>query len=142
MALLLPGIPVYPQFALFYDAVSPFVYVVGVKMTALSLVWRLAVASLTLLLSANLGVLAQAPTQTWTPAATCTSGLPTPASSNGTYVDAFGANWAVQCAQDSTGFSYDQFEGTNGHGVYACFLGCDNRPGCTAFMYTGTVSGT
>ena len=103
--------------------------------------WRLAVASLLLSLSPYLGVLAQAPTQTFTPAATCTSGLPTPSASNGTYVDAFGANWAVQCAQDSTGYSYDQYEGTNGHGVYACFLGCDNRPGCTAFMYTGTVSG-
>ena len=86
-------------------------------------------------------VFAQNPSQTWTPAATCTNGLPTPTASNGTYLDAFGATWAVQCAQDNTGFSYDQYEGTNGHGVYACFLGCDNRPGCTAFMYQGTVSG-
>ncbi len=110
-------------------------------MTPPSLAWKTAVASLFILLSANLGVLAQTPTQTYTPAATCTSGLPNPANPNGTYVDAFGANWAVQCAQDSTGFSYDQYEGTNGHGIYACFLGCDNRPGCTAFMYTGTVTG-
>ena len=110
-------------------------------MTGPPLVWRQAVVSLTLLLSLNRCALAQTPTGTFTPAATCTNGLSNPTASSGTYVDAFGANWAVYCGQDSTEYSYDQFEGTNGHGVYACFLGCDNRPGCTAFMYTGTVAG-
>jgi len=89
----------------------------------------------------NGGAYAQAPSQTWTPAATCTQGLPTPSASNGTFIDSFGANWAVQCGQDSTYSSYDPAEGTNGHGIYSCFRGCDNRPGCTAFTYYGTVSG-
>ena len=106
-------------------------------MTLPSLVWKMAVA----ILSLSLSVLAQTPTQTWTPAASCTNGLATPASSSGSYIDAFGANYAVQCGQDSTGPWYDGNAGTNGHGIYSCFLGCDNRPGCTAFMYTGTVTG-
>ena len=110
-------------------------------MAIISFGWRTAVARVLVLSFSELLVFAQNPSQTWTPAATCTNGLPTPAASNGTYTDAFGASWAVQCGQDSTGFSYDQFEGTNGHGVYSCFLGCDNRPGCTAFMYQGTVAG-
>lgn len=107
-------------------------------MKSLLAFWKMALA---ISVSIGLGVLAQVPSQTWTPAATCTSGLPTPAASNGTYVDAFGANWAVQCGQDSTYASYDTNEGTNGHGIYSCFLGCDNRPGCTAFSFWGRVTG-
>ena len=110
-------------------------------MTTTSFGWRTVVAIIFVLSFHRIRVFAQNPSQTWTPAAACTNGLPTPAASSGTYVDAFGANWAVQCGQDSTGFSFDQYQGTNGHGVYACFLGCDNRPGCTAFMYQGTVTG-
>lgn len=105
-------------------------------MTLPSLVWKMA-----LTLSLSLGASAQTPSQTWTPAATCTNALATPAASSGSYIDAFGANWAVQCGQDSTGAWFDGNAGTNGHGIYSCFLGCDNRPGCTAFTYTGTVSG-
>jgi hypothetical protein len=92
-------------------------------------------------LGLSLGAYGQAPTQTWTPTATCTLGLPTPTASNGTFIDSFGANWAVQCGQDSTYDSYDPLEGTNGHGIYSCFRGCDNRPGCKAFSFFGTVSG-
>lgn len=80
------------------------------------------------------------PTQTWTPAPTCSNGLANPAAQNGTYVDKYGASYTVQCAQDSTGFVYDMNGPTNGQGVYACFKGCDQRPGCTAFAYIGTVT--
>lgn len=80
------------------------------------------------------------PTQTWTPAATCSNGLPTPASLGGTYNDRYGALWNVECAQDNTGVAYD-VKGTNSQGVYACFQGCDKRPGCTAWSFIGSVSG-
>ena len=34
-------------------------------------------------------------------------------------------------------------QGTNGGGLFACFNGCANRIGCTAFSYYGTTtSGT
>lgn len=97
---------------------------------------------ISLSLSLGLGVNAQAtPSQTWTPAASCTNGLPTPTASNGTYIDGYGANWAVYCGQDNTGAVYDAYEGTNGEGIFGCFEGCDQRPGCTAFSYSGTVAG-
>ena len=79
--------------------------------------------------------------QTWVPNAQCSAGLPNPSALNGTFTDQFGAFWEVNCAQDSDGFSYDQNSGTNGHGIYACFQGCDKRPSCRAFSYTGTVTG-
>lgn len=82
----------------------------------------------------------QSATQSWYQAPQCTNGLTNPALQNGSYSDHYGANWAVQCGQDSTGFFYDGYEGTNGQGPYACFKGCDSRPRCTAFMYQGSVS--
>ena len=82
------------------------------------------------------------PSNTWAPAPTCSNGLsPSPVTLQGTYLDQFGANWNVECAQDSDGFVYESNSGTNGQGIYACFQGCDKRPGCTAFQYTGTVTG-
>ncbi|KAK3116534.1 hypothetical protein LTR53_003022 [Teratosphaeriaceae sp. CCFEE 6253] len=86
---------------------------------------------------------AQAPTptpsQTWTPSPVCSNGLATPSSLRGTYSDAYGANWDVECAQDSTGFVYN-VQGTSGFGVYGCFRGCDNSPGCTGFSFIGSVT--
>ncbi|KAK4892764.1 hypothetical protein LTR27_008863 [Elasticomyces elasticus] len=94
-----------------------------------------ALAGSALLLASGVNGQTSTPTQTWTPAPVCTNGLATPSSSpGGTYNDVWGANWNVQCAQDNTGFSYDS-GGTNGLGPYACFQGCDNRPGCTAWAF-------
>jgi len=88
-------------------------------------------------------VRAQNPAQTWSAGqATCSNGLANPAAQppGGTFIDQFGANYSVECAQDSTGFVYDANQGTNGQGVYACFQGCDKRPGCVGFYYQGSVS--
>ena len=93
-------------------------------------------------LSLSLGVSAQAtPSQTWTPAPSCINGLPTPSISAGTYIDGYGANWAVYCGQDNTGTVYDAYSDGDGEGVFGCFEGCDQRPGCTAFSFAGTVNG-
>ncbi|KAK5718207.1 Histone-lysine N-methyltransferase set-6 [Elasticomyces elasticus] len=100
-----------------------------------------ALAGSALLLASGVNGQTSTPTQTWTPAPVCTNGLATPASSpGGTYNDVWGANWNVQCAQDNTGFSYDA-QGTNGLGPYACFQGCDNRVGCTAWSFIGSSTG-
>lgn len=106
--------------------------------------YKLAATAVAATAGGGAGVYAQTstPTQSWTPAATCSSGLPTPSSLGGTYTDNFGALWNVECAQDNTGAVYDPAEGTNGQGMYACFRGCNSRPGCTAFSYIGSVSGT
>ncbi|KAK4933650.1 Histone-lysine N-methyltransferase set-6 [Elasticomyces elasticus] len=100
-----------------------------------------ALAGSALLLAYGVNGQTSTPTQTWTPAPVCTNGLATPSSSpGGTYNDVWGANWNVQCAQDNTGFSYDA-QGTNGLGPYACFQGCDNRVGCTAWSFIGSSTG-
>lgn len=82
------------------------------------------------------------PTQVFTAGqATCTNGLAnTAAPAGGTYTDTYGAFWNIECAQDSTGVSYDN-AGTNGAGMYSCFSGCDRRVACTGFTYIGTVTG-
>ncbi|KAK5689317.1 hypothetical protein LTR17_026342 [Elasticomyces elasticus] len=73
-----------------------------------------ALAGSALLLASGVNGQTSTPTQTWTPAPVCTNGLATPSSSpGGTYIDVWGANWNVQCAQDNTGFTYDA-QGTNG----------------------------
>ncbi|KAK3639806.1 hypothetical protein LTR22_017314 [Elasticomyces elasticus] len=100
-----------------------------------------ALAGSALLLASGVNGQTSTPTQTWTPAPVCTNGLATPSSSpGGTYIDVWGANWNVQCAQDNTGFTYDA-QGTNGRGPYACFQGCDNRVGCTAWSFIGSSTG-
>ncbi|KAK5175346.1 uncharacterized protein LTR77_000485 [Saxophila tyrrhenica] len=102
--------------------------------------WKMAAVAVTVGGGGSGGAYAQStPTQTWTPGSTCTQGLPTPSASDGTFIDSFGANWAVQCGQDDSYSSYDPAQGTNGHGIYSCFRGCDNRPGCIGFTFYGVV---
>ena len=94
------------------------------------------------------------PTQAFTAgSAVCTNGLATPAAQppGGTYTDSYGTLWDVECGSDNSGFTYDPVSpsygasgngpGTNGAGMYACFMGCDRRMNCTGFAFAGTVSG-
>ena len=80
------------------------------------------------------------PSQDWNPVSVCTSGLANPNDPNGLYTDVNGAQWAIRCGQTSDGEVFDPGQGTNGQGVTACMKGCDNRPGCTAWGYKGTVN--
>lgn len=79
------------------------------------------------------------PTQTWAPLSTCTqNGQP-----GGFYQDSIGTYWEVQCGQRFSGTAYydnNNFVGTNGQGIGACFWGCSNRVGCVGFTYTGSVT--
>lgn len=80
------------------------------------------------------------PTQAWNPVAVCTNGLANPSDPNGLYTDVNGAQWAIRCGQTSDQAAYEAGQGTNGQGVTACMNGCDNRPGCTAWGFKGTVN--
>lgn len=73
-------------------------------------------------------------------AATATAG-----GTGGVYSDLWGGYWEMDCDYAFTGATY--YDGStapssNGHGVLSCFDGCANRPGCVAFSYYGTVTGT
>lgn len=95
-----------------------------------------------IVLALAVSVNAQNATQAWGPAATCTAGLSpyNPPDANGTFIDSYSATWQVNCGQRDQKV-YGTNGGTNGRGISACFRGCDKRPGCTAFYYTGTVTG-
>lgn len=79
------------------------------------------------------------PTQAWTPAAVCQNGLANANDPNGLYTDVNGAVWTIRCGQTSDGSAIET-AGTNGQGITACMNGCDNRSGCTAWGFQGTVS--
>lgn len=81
------------------------------------------------------------PTQAWSPASACTNGLANPSDPNGLYTDVNGAVWAIHCGQTSDGVVFDSAQGVGGQGITACMNGCDNRPGCTAWGYKGSVTG-
>jgi hypothetical protein len=79
-----------------------------------------------------------APTTPWSPAASCSAGGSDPA--GGRYTDRFGAVWEVRCANSLDSTPYYS-SGTSGQGIYGCWKGCNNRPGCVSFHYEGTVNG-
>lgn len=89
------------------------------------------------------------PTQTWTPAATCSAGSSYTGSGlgGGVYEDPMGTYWEFDCGMTYSGTNYydvvgstPTYVGTNGNGVISCFWGCSNRIGCQSFIYTGTVT--
>lgn len=79
-------------------------------------------------------------TQTWQPNPTCSAGYSGGTGQNGTFVDEYGVTWLVYCQQWNTKAQYAQ-GGTNGRGVSACFRGCDKRPSCVAWYFSGSVTG-
>lgn len=90
------------------------------------------------------------PTNTWTiPAGSCSAGMgpaaatATAGGTGGVFQDKFGGYWETECDYVYAGSTlYDgTYEGTNGQGIYACYNGCANRPGCTGFSFYGTTTG-
>jgi hypothetical protein len=77
-----------------------------------------------------------APTTPWSPNVTCSNGGSDPA--GGRYTDRFGALWEVRC-QNQLDIVSSEDTGTTGQGIYACWKGCNNRPGCSSFVFDGTV---
>lgn len=77
-----------------------------------------------------------APTTPWSPSVSCSNGGPDPA--GGRYTDRFGALWEVRC-QNQLDIVSSENTGTSGQGIYACWKGCNNRPGCSSFVFDGTV---
>ncbi|KAI7566524.1 hypothetical protein KC343_g5385, partial [Hortaea werneckii] len=71
-------------------------------------------------------------------AATATAG-----GQGGVYQDRYGGYWEMDCGYYFSGNTYydGAYQGTNGIGVYSCFNGCANRPGCVGFTYYGTSTG-
>ncbi|KAI7550479.1 hypothetical protein KC317_g14262, partial [Hortaea werneckii] len=71
-------------------------------------------------------------------AATATAG-----GQGGVYQDRYGGYWEMDCGYYFSGSPYydGAYQGTNGIGVYSCFNGCANRPGCVGFTYYGTSTG-
>ncbi|KAI6801364.1 hypothetical protein KC332_g13646 [Hortaea werneckii] len=71
-------------------------------------------------------------------AATATAG-----GQGGVYQDRYGGYWEMDCGYYFSGSTYwdGAYQGTNGIGVYSCFNGCANRPGCVGFTYYGTSTG-
>ncbi|GAB1729361.1 hypothetical protein NU195Hw_Modified_146t1 [Hortaea werneckii] len=71
-------------------------------------------------------------------AATATAG-----GQGGVYQDRYGGYWEMDCGYYFSGSPYydGAYVGTNGIGVYSCFNGCANRPGCVGFTYYGTSTG-
>ena len=123
----------------------------AVKMSVRSL-WR-GIATLSWMI-ATIHAQATTPSQTFSAgAATCSNGLATPAAQppGGTYTDDYGTLWDVECGSDNSGTTYDPASpvygasgngpGTDSHGMYGCFIGCDRRVNCTGFAFAGSVSG-
>ncbi|KAI7551626.1 hypothetical protein KC331_g2433 [Hortaea werneckii] len=71
-------------------------------------------------------------------AATATAG-----GQGGVYQDRYGGYWEMDCGYYFSGSPYydGAYQGTNGIGVFSCFNGCANRPGCVAFTYFGSSTG-
>ncbi|KAI6807478.1 hypothetical protein KC332_g13456 [Hortaea werneckii] len=71
-------------------------------------------------------------------AATATAG-----GQGGVYQDRYGGYWEMDCGYYFSGSPYydGAYQGTNGIGVYSCFNGCANRPGCVGFTYFGSSTG-
>lgn len=90
------------------------------------------------------------PTNTWTvPNGACSVGMGAAAATataggqGGVYQDRYGGYWEMDCGYYFSGSPYydGAYVGTNGIGVYSCFNGCANRPGCVGFTYYGTSTG-
>lgn len=77
-----------------------------------------------------------APTTAWSPNVQCSAGGTDPA--GGRYTDRFGALWEVRC-QNQLDVVSSEDTGTTGQGIYGCWKGCNNRPGCSSFVFDGTV---
>ncbi|KAI7389162.1 hypothetical protein KC328_g8590 [Hortaea werneckii] len=71
-------------------------------------------------------------------AATATAG-----GQGGVYQDRYGGYWEMDCGYYFSGSPYYDgvYQGTNGIGVFSCFNGCANRPGCVGFTYFGSSTG-
>lgn len=81
---------------------------------------------------------ASAPATAWAPAANCAAGGTDVA--GGRYTDRFNAGWEVLCAAGFSGTSFETAD-SGGQGIYRCWKGCNNRPGCVAFTFAGTYAG-
>jgi hypothetical protein len=79
---------------------------------------------------------AAAPVSPWNPAISCANGGSDTA--GGRYTDTYGAEWEVRCQNDLSGVSTES-TGTEAQGIYACWKGCMRRPGCSAFVFDGTI---
>ena len=79
---------------------------------------------------------AAAPVSPWSPAISCANGGSDTA--GGRYTDTYGAEWEVRCQNDLSGVSTES-TGTEAQGIYACWKGCMRRPGCSAFVFDGTI---
>jgi hypothetical protein len=79
-----------------------------------------------------------APITSWTPNAQCSQGGSNAA--GGRYTDRFGALWEVRC-QNQLNVDASERGGTSLQGIYGCWKGCNNRPGCASFSFNGTVNG-
>ena len=79
-----------------------------------------------------------APITSWTPNAQCSQGGSDAA--GGRYTDRFGALWEVRCQNQLDAVAPER-GGTSLQGIYGCWKGCNNRPGCSSFSFNGTVNG-
>jgi hypothetical protein len=79
-----------------------------------------------------------APATNWSPEVTCSQGG---LNAGGQYTDRFGALWEVRCQTGLDVLSSEDV-GTAGQGIFSCWKGCNNRPGCSSFVYNGTVDGS
>jgi hypothetical protein len=78
-----------------------------------------------------------APTTPWQPNANCASGSD-PA--GGRYTDRFGALWEVRC-RNNLDVPSSEDTGQTSQGIFGCWKGCNNRPGCSSFVYDGNIDG-
>jgi len=76
----------------------------------------------------------------WSPNAACSSGGSSSAAAGGRYTDRFGAVWELRC-QSGLDVIPSEITLQSDQGIYGCWKGCNNRPGCSSFIYDGTVSG-
>lgn len=94
------------------------------------------------------------PAVPWTiPNGVCSQGSTATATGGyggGVFEDVSGNFWEVECNYAWSGSStYDVIpnanppnsEDSDAQGIYACFNGCANRPGCVAFEFFGTTTG-
>ena len=77
-----------------------------------------------------------APTTPWVPNSDCTKGGSD--SAGGTYTDRFGARWELRC-QSGLDVIASEVTLQSDQGIYGCWKGCNNRPGCSSFAYAGLI---
>jgi hypothetical protein len=73
----------------------------------------------------------------WIPNADCTKGGSN--STGGRYTDRFGAVWELRC-QSGLDVIASEVTLQSNQGIYGCWKGCNNRPGCSSFAYAGEIN--